>query len=350
MNALPSPPKPHKNYPELVKLLQSRGMIIPDRNRAQRKLSQIGYYRLSGFWYPCREFEPGNKNRRADNFQKDINFNDIIQLYLFDKKLRLLMMDAIERIETHLRSVIAHEMGYHDPLAYLSNSFINPAKIKFYDRRKKCVRNLFCEWLHRHNKNIYNSREECILHHKNNGKKIPFWVVIETWDFGTMSTYFDNLKWGYQKKISRRIGITDPRALVRCLREINLLRNKCAHHARIWNLSFRNPLPTISDPYFNNLSLNECARKRMYGMICLLWFLIKKIGPSSGWLNDVTNLINSKPKIDSCPFTAMGFSNNTGFPKSLCNPPVKACVTLRPPKKRHRKYRSQRRRLVYKIK
>ena len=47
--------KPHQTYPELVTLLQKRGMIVPDEERAKRKLSQIGYYRLSGFWYPCRE-------------------------------------------------------------------------------------------------------------------------------------------------------------------------------------------------------------------------------------------------------------------------------------------------------
>jgi len=50
-------PKPHKNYKELVEILTNRGMIIPDTIRAERKLSQIGYYRLSGFWYPCRKFK-----------------------------------------------------------------------------------------------------------------------------------------------------------------------------------------------------------------------------------------------------------------------------------------------------
>lgn len=149
---------------------------------------------------------------------------------------------------------------------------------------------------------------------------MPFWVVIEAWDFGTMSKYFENLKWVYQNKISRRIGITDPNALNKWLHAINILRNKCAHHARIWNFALRNPIPTISDPYFNALNLKGDARKRLYGIISVLWFLVKKIGPSSGWLNEVATLINSKPAINSCPFTAMGFPDNTGFPKSLCDP------------------------------
>ncbi|MCF8077523.1 MAG: hypothetical protein K9K87_15330 [Desulfotignum sp.] len=87
------PPKPHKSYSELVSLLISRGMIVPDKNRAERKLSQIGYYRLSGFWYPCREFRTisrqadrgiKKKPQREDFFQPNINFNDII-----DRKSRI---------------------------------------------------------------------------------------------------------------------------------------------------------------------------------------------------------------------------------------------------------------------
>lgn len=135
-----SPPKPHQSYSQLVGILSERGMTIPDPERAERKLAQLGYYRLSGFWYPCREFDkskPGKmdfngKPLRADNFQANINFNDIIKLYLFDKNLRLLMLDAIERVEIYVRSIIAHELGYHDPLAYESDRFIQPQKLRYW--------------------------------------------------------------------------------------------------------------------------------------------------------------------------------------------------------------------------
>lgn len=51
-----SPAKPFKSYAELSALLTSRGMELNDPSRAERKLAQVGYYRLSGFWFPCREF------------------------------------------------------------------------------------------------------------------------------------------------------------------------------------------------------------------------------------------------------------------------------------------------------
>ena len=167
--------KPHKNYSELVDKLINRGMIIPNRERAEKKLSQIGYYRLSGFWYPCRQFKvdrngddvihPATGEQiRDDCFQKDINFNDIIELYLFDKNLRLLMLDAIERIEIQIRTIIAHEIGYHDPLGYLNQDFIKPEKCKsWYDKKNKKNRNIWEEWKHRLNKQISRSRKDCIV-------------------------------------------------------------------------------------------------------------------------------------------------------------------------------------------
>ncbi|MCP4116642.1 MAG: Abi family protein [Desulfobacteraceae bacterium] len=297
-------------------------MIIPDKNRAERKLSQIGYYRLSGFWYPCREFKKDARGQqvinklngkpvREDTFQKNINFNDIIQLYLFDKKLRLLMLDAIERIEIQIRSVIAHEVGYHDPLAYENQVFMNPKKCEdWYDPKRKKIRNFWKEWRISHSNKIKASREECIKWHLSNSKSIPIWVAVEAWDFGTMSKYYENLKRKYQNKISSRLGISNPVVLKKWLQEINILRNRCAHHTRIWNQSFRNPLPVLYNPYFNALNLDRNALKRNYGMICVLWFLVKRIGPSSSWLNYVTDLIDSKPSMDSCPNTAMGFPDN----------------------------------------
>lgn len=322
-----APVKPHRSYAQLVALLENRGMIIPDRKRAERKLSQIGYYRLSGFWYPCRQIKTdinGNYIKdqntglliRDDQFQQSTNFNDIIKLYLFDKKLRQLMLDAIERIEIHARSVIAHEMGYHDPLAYKNPSFINPRECKTWHDKQMRKRNIWAEWLQRHDSQIERSREDCIIWHRSNYREIPFWVVIEAWDYGIMSKYYEMLKRGYQNRIGQRLSVSNAKTLEQWLREINTLRNRCAHHTRVWNQSVANPIPVTSDPYFQNLALNKNARKKIYGMICVLWFLVKKIGPSSDWIRHVADTIDSKPAIDSCPNTAMGFADNSGFPIS----------------------------------
>jgi abortive infection bacteriophage resistance protein len=116
------PPKEFKHYEELVDILSQRGMHIEDGERAKRKLAQVGYYRLSGFWYPARVIERDEQGtaiecphlkhpKRLNEFLPNTNFNDVCNLYLLDKKLRIAMLDGLERIEIYVRSVIAHELG-----------------------------------------------------------------------------------------------------------------------------------------------------------------------------------------------------------------------------------------------
>ncbi|MCW5206569.1 Abi family protein [Desulfobulbus sp. F5] len=329
---MPSPPavKPHLEYSELVARLKERGMIIPDEARAIRKLSQIGYYRLSGFWYPCRcpKFDDnGNFLKdsqtglpvRDDRFQGNINFNDIIDLYLFDKKLRQLMLDGIERIEIYMRSIIAHEIGKIDPLAYEKEEFINPKVTATKQKNGKAV-NHWYEWMSRLCNLVNSSKEDSIVWHREKRLPIPFWAVVECWDYGLMSKYFENLNGRYQQRIVQRLEFGNTATLINWLAEINILRNKCAHHARIWNRASANPISLKgfeAAPYFQRLNLSFEAKRRIYGQVAAVWYLVKKIGPSSAWINKVADLVDSKPALDPCPFTAMGFPDNSGFPREL---------------------------------
>lgn len=324
------PPKPYKSYPELVELLRSRGMQIDDAQRAERKLAQVGYYRLSGFWYVCRKLhtEPGEAvlspdaaqaPRRSDAFLPGTEFNQVMALYLLDKQLRQLMLDAIERIEVHVRSVIAHEVGYHDPLAYQKSDVINPAQARNYTDRSGRQRNAWVEWSARQNEQVNRSREDCIMWHRQSHKAMPIWVAVEAWDFGTVSKYYEMLKRRYQNRIAQRLGVDNPAVLRAWLQELNILRNRCAHHCRIWNQSTSNPLPVLHHPYFQQLGMTADAGSRLHGLITVIWFLVRTIGPNSQWLHKLDDLLAAKPVLPGCTYTAMGFPDRAGLPKALFN-------------------------------
>ncbi|MCF7976440.1 MAG: Abi family protein [Chromatiaceae bacterium] len=112
--------KPWQSYSEQLDLLISRGLVVTDRPKALEYLQRIGYYRLSGYWFPFRERsgllilldehgrKPVKKQRKEtrialDDFRPGATFEDAVKLYVFDKKLRMLVMDALERIEIALR-------------------------------------------------------------------------------------------------------------------------------------------------------------------------------------------------------------------------------------------------------
>jgi len=91
---LPAPyTKPHLDLPAQVRLLASRGPVIPDPQHAERVLQAVGYYGLSGYWYPYRQPSPSGVGR-ADEFVSGTNLDQIIGLYDFDRRLKLHLLDA----------------------------------------------------------------------------------------------------------------------------------------------------------------------------------------------------------------------------------------------------------------
>ena len=96
--------KPPLLYAEQLRLLTGRGLIINDVISAELYLQHISYYRLSAYMIPFQ----GTK----DVFNADTTFEKIVDLYVFDRELRLLVLDATERIEIAVRSQIIYQMAH----------------------------------------------------------------------------------------------------------------------------------------------------------------------------------------------------------------------------------------------
>src|SRR5574344_342268 len=117
------PLKPWLAFTEQLDVLQARGLEVENRAAALDYLNRLGYYRLSGYWYPLREIDRESSARlgrpvREDRFVPGSRFEDVVKLYVFDKKLRLLALDALERIEMAVRVDVAHLLGQRDPAAH----------------------------------------------------------------------------------------------------------------------------------------------------------------------------------------------------------------------------------------
>lgn len=117
--------KPHLSYKNQIDLLKSRGLIVNDENFAITKLKHISYFRLSAYFLPFQSTK--------DTFDHGTTFEQIIDLYHFDKELRLLTFGAIEKIEIFLRTSLAYK------------SLQTYRCVRLYTRRKfLCQRRRFC--------------------------------------------------------------------------------------------------------------------------------------------------------------------------------------------------------------
>jgi abortive infection bacteriophage resistance protein len=302
--------KPWLSFDDQLHHLADNGLIIDDFNQAKTCLERMGYYRLSGYWFPFRERshtcspldydqrkkkkKKGYTNRIAlDTFIDGATFKNAVDLYVFDKKLRLLMLDALERIEVSLRVDISHKLGEIDTFAYLKPElFFDEFSCHIEQRTGMTPHH---SWLSSHAALITRSKEEFIRHNKEKyGLPLPIWVACEVWDFGALSKLFAGMKECDQDDISAKYGISNGRIFASWLRSLNYLRNVCAHHSRLWN---RNIVEAPQLPGNHEFSLSEAfdqnnrAKNRPFLLFCITLQVINKINPSSSWAQRFLNLI-----------------------------------------------------------
>lgn len=293
-------PKTWKDYEAQLSQLIDRGMVVTDKACAIDYLERIGYYRLSGYWYAMRQrtgelvllSEQFQKPKRVkveslvlDKFKLGTTFQHAVALYVFDKQLRMLVLDGLERIEIALRVDVSHRLGKLDIFAYLKADLLHDEFSQKLDKDTGLTRHH--QWLAKHAGLIGRSKEEFVKHNKEKyGLPLSIWVACEVWDFGTLSTLFSGMKEQEQDAIAKEYGISNGRIFSTWLRSLNYLRNVCAHHSRLWN---RNIVEQPKLPPSKELSWvvdfenNDRARARCFLLLKMMQHLLSIINPNSSW-------------------------------------------------------------------
>lgn len=266
-------------------------MTISDSGKAADALKRIGYYRLSGYWYPFRRSrlitDAGGKPTMQvlDTFREGATFSTAVDLYVFDKKLRLLLLDALERIEVALRVDVAFLLGARDPIAHRNGELLHGNFTKKVD--PKTGKTKFEEWLVRLDQLVAHSKEEFAVHFKERySSPMPIWMVIELWDFGLLSKFISGMKVADIEDIARKYNIPDQSLLTSWMRTLNQVRNICAHHCRIWNrpITAQPKMPRLKQiPELDHLYTDKLGRSRLYVAAALIQFFLKTINPTSSW-------------------------------------------------------------------
>lgn len=279
-------------FAEQMALLQRRGMVIQDAAEAEHHLRHINYYRLRAYWMP---FEVPCAAAGDHQFAGGTQFEDVVRLYAFDRKLRLMVLDAIERFEVSLRTqwshVLATQLGPHahmDP-----NNFRDPV---VYQTALADLQREFHE-----------SRETFAQHYRKTYDAPdlpPVWVSCELLTLGRLSRWYSNLaSRPIRRAISQPLGI-DENILTHAAHHLSYVRNLCAHHSRLWNRVAGIALVLPNRPIDLTLTLNAQEPKKVYNTLVVLLWLLKHISPGSVWRQGVRQLLADNAHVN---LTAMGF-------------------------------------------
>jgi abortive infection bacteriophage resistance protein len=289
--------KPALTLDEQIDLLTARGLTVSDRDKARHYLRYIGYYRLSGYFLT---FQQHGNGVQPHTFMEGITLKDVLDSYIFDRELRLLVMDAIERIEVAFRACISNTMSEnHGPHWFMDPAHFVP-RFKHTDLLEKIKR----ETYHASVSTPRNHpRREAFIHHYYqtycHPELPPSWMVVEVMSLGTLSSIYASLaSRDMQKEICKPFGINHL-VMESWLHTLTYLRNLCAHHARLWNRQF-SIKPTIMKAYQKQLGRNYT----FYAQSAMLYILMYIIADGSKWQRRLAELLEKHPNVN---IRAMGF-------------------------------------------
>lgn len=215
--------KEFKTLDEQLDLLKNRGLIISNKEKAKKILRNTNYYRLSAYYKPFYI-------KDTEQFKEKTTFDDIYNLYNFDRELRNLVFSLTAQVEIKLKTWIAY---------YISKNYGNQGHLE-----KDLFKNEIDYYMlmGQLGGELKKSKEVFIEHYnKIYSGNIPTWVIIEILSFGAVSKLYKNLLITHKKGIIKNNTVYNFEFIESWLQTITILRNMCAHHSRLYNRSLMKP-------------------------------------------------------------------------------------------------------------
>lgn len=278
------------DIPEQISILTSRGLVIDCESFAQQQFSSISYFRLASYWKP---FEIDSDTH---NLAKGISLNDVLSLYTFDRELRGIIFAAIQDIEIALRTRIIHHFSMkHGAFWFMDASLFSDVEI--FD---KCFLSLQNE--------VARSKEDFLLEHfkkYDSPSMPPVWKTMEVASFGTLSKLFCNMAdVSVKKSVAKSFGLPQYKYLESWVRSITVLRNCCAHHARVWNRRFPWKPQLPQKLPLEWIDISKTLPMKLYAQLSTILYLEQSIASNSSIKDRLQMLLSTQPQ---SKLKAMGF-------------------------------------------
>ena len=274
--------QPSMSIDEQVDNLKSLGLIISDEDYAKRILNDISYFRL------IKAYSLGLKPKNG-NYNKDVAFEQIVDLYLFNANFRQITFAEIEEIEVNVRCRIANYfadtygvLGYKEPSNFVDEEYYNTF---IRDIEEELARN---------------SKAPFVRNFKENyeGGDLPIYALIEVFSFGTLSKFYKNMKNVDKKAVAKTFGIGYT-YLESWLESISYVRNICAHYGRLYNAKL-SKTPMLYKEY----SQAGIGNNRIFGVLLCMKHILKNSTHWNQYVDQVETLIDKYENVD---VKTMGF-------------------------------------------
>ncbi len=317
--------KPAIEVTQQIQLLKNRGLIILEESRATLFLEAVSFFRLTPYMRP---FQLVGDSQHS--FKANIGFRQISRLYDFDRRLRLLVMDAIERVEVASRARISNHLGPK----YGAHWYLKQSQFKTHydhfrlldilkekqqsaqrDYQRECARIDSAKQVDVARKELQKQRRAQESYARHYPLKycqpayMPGWAMIEELTLGELSHLYKGLAKDVDKKaIAKTLGVSAP-LLESWLHTLTTIRNICAHHGRLWNreLGIKPEQPKSTDLVWPQYLNRNNPHTRISVVLAMLHHLMQRVSPNTLWHQRLIELFAEFKEI---PLLVMGLPDN----------------------------------------
>lgn len=286
-------PKKVISFDKQIELLRNRGLIINDTEIAKDFLRNISYFRLQGFWW---EFQV---DKEKHIFKEGPTFDKIIELYTFDRKFRLIIFDALERIEVALRTKLVYypsieidQWWFEDETNFYNKNFHQEALVEI-DNELSRTKEIFIK-----------------SHYEKYGNehRPPAYKTLEVISFGRLSKLYSNLNNNITAKnrVAKELNLPNYTFLRSWLQSFNTIRNVIAHHSRIWNRNIDFAPKFLHTTDFDFIEEPDNKNSMYHCMSCIM-FVLNKVSKGHSLKRKIITLFDDYNSID---IAEMGIPKN----------------------------------------
>lgn len=305
--------KEFSNINQQINILKNRGMKFNNVSFAKDILRHINYYNIINAFKDLFI----NRNSFEEIYIDNITFEEIYNIYLFDKDIRHLFLKYILQIETELRRHVSYVFAKEEePYKYLD---INSFNLNFTDYVTTMIEIIKSNL----SKQYKDTRDDMLGHFSKLDEPLPIWVLVNTFDFGLLKTFYLNMK-TIQKKEIAFIYSLSIKTYNSFLQTLHMFRNVCAHDYRIlfYRIHDSNKKIVDTDIHKNLNILKDTNNNYLYGksdlysLVIIFKYLLDN-DSFNDFFNELINLIdeleNNLITIDiNKVYKSMGFPTNVG--------------------------------------
>lgn len=301
-----------------VEWLVQRGLEIDDPARAIRLLESVGYYRLTGYLYPFLESgeqvdgEGRTTIRMLNTYRPGTALHHAEAIIDFDRQLRLLVMEGVERIEVAVRMRIGYVLGRSSPFAHEDPSCFDDSFTRANTDSRAPSPSKQVLWLERVKDRRDSSDEQFVAHFRQKyDDHMPVWALTELLELGHLAKLYRGMRQKDAEEVATAFGIPQKKMMGSWLASLNYVRNVAAHHARLFNRKLQN---APSRPAAGMVPLLDHLRDPAapkgdfgtYNALAIIAYMLRPIEAERSWAPRLAELLGAFPTSHALSVQSMG--------------------------------------------